>query len=606
MGPTPSSTSMPPATASADPTAAGAQPVTMNGASSATPLTAPVCYLTDKLSSEVRIRIYEYIFSGARARRIEPARRATLGEHRQKSSLVPRSDSSRHRLFPSHSCRYLLQAGEKRVSTNIFAVSKLIHNESIESFYNTTIISATWEEFHLLLTLGYPRSLIRNIEIVSCNSQPGFGGYVHYLLSEARNIAATQDIYYLERWLHGQFDGIRFTHQKILRMWPEVINTPEGYDALREVGILLQESMVGGMFSNLAAWGAHTSFRLWVGLLQQLSDHWCRGYFPPYQSIFSFVSFSQTWVGKRMTLPKGFQMHKLGPSNHPRLLEDFTEMLSVHTQSYKLHFRGEDEREVYSEIRRPQWEELGDESELKYEAYHQGKQHKEVVALMMRDPIHEKILIPWYTMQDALLSVATVEVVHGKQKIDSASKEDMHAMFSLHYAMGLANSSDDFIGDEKIAHEEWSEKLLRRYFHVARIARADLLDRVPLRVLRVALNFTFAVSAIVDSPPLNAPEGPREQEAYDRTGDDMQGRGDGLDGAFLEALEEYGDGNSAVKKLSIEEGLLLAREPDNVDYDADDIVPDELDARLYMPFVRGSGRHIRAAWDMLYPEIVKS
>lgn len=286
--------------------------------------TAPVCYFTDKLSAEIRVRIYGFVFPEARARRINPVELPTQdgNAHLSSKASLANIDSN-----PGDASQVAPDA-KQRIATDIFAANKLIHKESIEAFYDTTIISATFEEFDHLLDLSYCHSLIRNVEIVSCNTQLYRARYVSDLLLDAQELPRLKTFTILsdcltptgafsthtivrqfaishglgpvscidigEYRLDGQFKGITFTHRKLSKLWPQVASTPDDFAALKDV-MSLVEGSVSGALSNVMAWGAHTSFRLWIGLLQEFFD---LSQDMSFQDIMLLGCFRQALVGE--------------------------------------------------------------------------------------------------------------------------------------------------------------------------------------------------------------------------------------------------------------------------------------------------------------------
>lgn len=594
--------------------------------------TTPLCYFTDKLSAEIRIRIYQYVFPCARARRFKPTDVPISNEDSPPSSLAPSLELEGSQKDPMQAA---LQVVNQRVSTEVFAVNKLISAESLEAFYDNTVISATFEEFESLTRLLYTCPLIRDVEILSCNSKPYPDGYIPGLLIATQSLQRLKSFTIISDFLTptgnseghttvrqfaadlclgpvictdigkyklcGQLDGITFAHEQLLQMWPQVTNTPEEFDALDQVRAVLSESSLNAVLSNIMAWGAHTSLRIWVGLLQQFSDRLLEENIDPSAGLFELGAFKDSLVGE-IVLPRNFQLRELGTSDNTVLLERVTEMFSVNIQSYVLTLT--DEEDV---IMRPRWVELGNESEIERQVTYQAKRREAFDDFFaMEDPI-DGHRWDYGTMIDELLRETMVKSVHGMEEILGATKEAMHSIFKLHYALGLVVSPTTYDADQTVAFKKWSMGLLRRHIYLARVEEAGLLNQAPLWLLRTVLNVAFGMSATAEMHPTGAQEADDDEGDARDTGEDVL---DETGGSVKQVDEETDDGaiaavakRSSAVKTQLERAMKMVVEDDTVDYDADDIIVDELDEHVCMTFVRGSGRYIRSSWAMLYPEI---
>lgn len=244
----------------------------------------PVCYLTDKLSPENRIRIYQFVFGpGKNAQRMDSRDDHGLPRHsgyqepcRCENCLIRNPDSqsdgsckietheaqAHDQSISGHSTSDALPDHLQLIHTEIFAVNKLIHGEAIEAFYNNKIVIATFDEFDRLLDLEYPRKLIRDVEIVF--DGPGYHSvdYIPQVLRETQTLPRLRyfaincdnmSSSYSRRQhvtvrefaelhnlgglvctgigkykLGGKFDKITLGYSMLAHMWPRAASTPEG------------------------------------------------------------------------------------------------------------------------------------------------------------------------------------------------------------------------------------------------------------------------------------------------------------------------------------------------------------------------------------------
>lgn len=138
-------------------------------------------------------------------------------------------------------------------------------------------------------------------------------------------------------------------------MWPNIASTPEDYDVYADVLQLpsLNDEGTFGMF-NLAAWGAHTSLRRWVGLFDEFLrvdvrlDSSLAGMNDEQRSLFdryvlslrglqhmhpgsSAPRFSEYVHQSRM---RKRPMNMLRPSDGPEMLARATDLLSVNIAAF--------------------------------------------------------------------------------------------------------------------------------------------------------------------------------------------------------------------------------------------------------------------------------
>ncbi|CZT15014.1 uncharacterized protein RCC_00927 [Ramularia collo-cygni] len=381
---------------------ATAQPAIAAAATAAAPaIDKRVYYFTDRLSAELRICIYEHVFGpAARAQRIwvkKPSKSPDQLRAEDERDIVTLSGS-------------IPPAELQMIDTNIFAVNRLIHNESIEAFYDNKIISASFVELGRLFNLGYPPPLFRDVEIKSCHL-PFPSGSVRSLLqktsvlSRLRSLTIRSD--YLARTrpesehttvrqfvesnglgnvictdigkftLTGRFSNsstfgdITFINNKILQMWPRVAQTPDDFNVHKEVWDQMKDCEAVTSASNLLTWATHRSLRLWIGMIQRCALIAPGGSMEdiPIDEAVELVQFCESVVGT-MVIPIGIPIHKLGPTDHPEILEEVTEMVAENIQTYRV------DGPEGTRYREPRWVELGCECELSRQSRYQIQRKK--------------------------------------------------------------------------------------------------------------------------------------------------------------------------------------------------------------------------------------
>lgn len=285
------------------------------------------------------------------------------------------------------------------------------------------------------------------------------------------------------------------------------------------------------------------------------------------------------------------------------MLERVTEMLSVNIQSYWVtSIEGGDR------ILEPRWVELGEESELERQRRLQDMQRDAADEYYaMEDPVNEHIW-SYHTMRNELLQCTMTQAVYGQEEIFNATREDLHSMFKLHFAMGLVATPPGYSEEEFFAFENWSAKLLRRCLCLARVEESDLLEQTPLPWLRTVCTVAFgmweASSQDTEYPEEDGADSSNKADTSEagetrdtpELGDQTHGKAQNENKPTI-ASETPSDA-----KLRVERALWMVQEEDDVNYDDyGDTAPDELDKDVCQAFLRGSGRYIRASWILLFP-----
>lgn len=591
-------------------TDANEQPAMVHDAAITPPSATNLCYFTDKLSAELRIHIYKLVFGpGERAQRAPAARRLQEEATPSEESEDDTDDIQIVTEDITHLTDLVPPIELQPIHTNIFAVNRLIHDESIEAFYNNKIISATFGDFDRLLRLEYPCRLFRDIEIVACN----FGWRAEYLrgllratrgLPRLRSFTILSDSLtctgpledqttvrqFVEQHdlgdgllctdvgrykLGGEFSKIAIVNKKLLQMWSGVRDTPDKFDAIQEVRKLVDAAEVSTSEINLMGWATHTSLRLWVGMVQRYFDRLEPGIMqapdvevPPREES-QLTAFWHS-CSTNLSVPRDKPLYQLDSTDNPKLLEQITEMLSINLQSYYMitphgeHFR------------QPRWVELGCECELLRQSMHEAKVKKAASDhWMLVDPIngmrHEGD-----KMRDALENSVFANV-YRLAEIQATFRELLHFFFSMLLATGRVEGPIPYTLEESRTFEAWSSNLIRDYFRWARVEDMSLLDEADILVLRSSFRNAIASIAVSINPPVFS-----------------QMDGDDGDESLVDG-KEINEGEQEDLKVFIQEVSDLAKETDQVDYDHENTRFQE-NHNLCKAFVRKFGRYFRYSW----------
>lgn len=67
----------------------------------------------------------------------------------------------------------------------------------------------------------------------------------------------------------GPFEDTHIVHRKLVKMWPEVLDTPRDYNVCSEALALVEAAVLCPWFHRASAWAAQTSLRRWIGLFDE-------------------------------------------------------------------------------------------------------------------------------------------------------------------------------------------------------------------------------------------------------------------------------------------------------------------------------------------------
>lgn len=457
--------------------------------------------LTEKLSAEMRIMIYQHLFgAGKYAKLIETQCNSneTDGEEEEEGQKSSGGAES--------------HAADMKLCTSIFAVNKQLHDEALEAFYNNKTIRVTFQQLQRLADTPDAAYFIRDIEITHCLD--AIPKEIHLSLKAALRLPRLRSITILSdcisegihssanmtvrgyvtlvnlgevvctdigRYkLQGRFAPVQFAHRKILKMWPNVASTPDDFDVIAEIKEVSRHwEIVSDPAVNLESWASHRYLRIWVALWQHALKFGAKGIaLPPLETTNSprtIISITN-WVEGSLMHPEEalevfakykhptIAIHQLGPEHHSRLLEYVTEELSMNIGAY---YRAElINHDFVARLEKPKWAELGEGSWGEEEVQRQDKNqedYKERWGII--NPVNDR---EWYDIEDMqdMIAMKLPDLVCSRaEDIYMATKWELQPMAFLLVAAGMLEVDWDENNQADLL-ANWSCRLLQRYFEL--------------------------------------------------------------------------------------------------------------------------------------------
>ena len=276
------------------------------------------------------------------------------------------------------------------VHTSILATSKEICKEASYTLYRDRIVRSDITQLRTLLRRATFGQLVRSIEIDDHFRAFQNRPYAHALFAELRilprlrsttilsdKFAFTQHngrAYITVRefatmmhlgeavcvdigrfQLRGRFSHVQIVHRKLVKMWPNVVSTPENYDVYADIlGLPSFDDECTFDLFNVAAWATHTSLRRWVGLYDEFLridvhlDSYLAGMNHAQRSLFERFVLSMRWLrhiypGSSVPSYSDYvyqsrmrrrPMKTLRPSDGPETLAWATDLLSVNITAF--------------------------------------------------------------------------------------------------------------------------------------------------------------------------------------------------------------------------------------------------------------------------------
>jgi hypothetical protein len=270
----------------------------------------------------------------------------------------------------------LLQPGAKalfkksRIHTRILGTNKTIYREALHILYQKRTVRGNIRHLYDLLPSRTFRENVKMIEVDDCTEfflvTCKFGPTLLRLQGLPRNpsivilsdflcLAGTgQDFHTVRQFamkehlgevssidvgkfsLSGMFKGIQIINRRLVKMWPEVMDTPNDYNARSDILALINASPLALQLRRVPAWAAQTSLRRWIGLADVLN----LGPVDLENLLASLEAEEQTLLSRLLVsirftapLPRPI-LSTLRPGDSPDTLEAATNSISINMAGY--------------------------------------------------------------------------------------------------------------------------------------------------------------------------------------------------------------------------------------------------------------------------------
>lgn len=172
----------------------------------------------------------------------------------------------------------------------------------------------------------------------------------------------------------GKLDGLLFENSEMLKMWPNVKSTPDGYDGYYAALDIRRGWRLGGYPSSFFAYASQTSLRVWVGLCEQLAERAGKGIPPPplgqivnceHMDRLSVIDYLKKRSDVRLVPPAPAHgdrvpLHKLGPQHDAETLEWASEFLAMNIETFGFMTEVEADWDVMTVDAKAFWPEIED------------------------------------------------------------------------------------------------------------------------------------------------------------------------------------------------------------------------------------------------------
>jgi hypothetical protein len=205
-----------------------------------------------------------------------------------------------------------LSLSDRPIETNILAANKQIYLEAIQVLYSTQIVRGSVSRMQDLFesqNAGF-WTYAKRVEITRCDDQDHVKRILPTLhklqnLPRIRSTVILSDCFTEFRvatgntahlpmtvskfaqdamlgqvtcvdigvyQLQGKLENVRIVNSQLVDLWPEVRNTPSGYDGVEDAMMVISDLETSECGHNVPAWTAQTSLRCWVALQQKFLD----------------------------------------------------------------------------------------------------------------------------------------------------------------------------------------------------------------------------------------------------------------------------------------------------------------------------------------------
>jgi len=425
------------------------------------------------------------------------------------------------------------------VHTSILATNKKVYDEALDTLYRGRTVRGSIRQLIELLRNDNIRPLLRRIEIDDHFKAFQNPRATHMLLRvlrtlhvpRIRSVTILSDKFAFAQhkgrayitvrefatWAHlgeaicvnigrfqlcGKFSHIQIVYRKLVKMWPNVVSTPEDYDVYADMLGLLRfhgYSIFPALY-NAAAWAAHTFLRRWVGLYNEVLraefglNHYLMGKSTEQQALLvqfvrsarclqhqhpgSFIPSYARYVHESRSRHR--LMNTLRPSDDHEMLAWATDILSVNIAGFHPSLQGND-RQAYFQL--AHWAETdGGMHTLDIMKMHISSALRgDVDAIYVSHPVFPGFLEYTSKIQSSLIGYP-MQILH-REPAD-LSPQRIRQLYLLQLAM-------DFWRYSLIPHQQvvdgWSLRLFQRYLLADPSVHEDEANRATLEDMRTII-----------------------------------------------------------------------------------------------------------------------
>jgi hypothetical protein len=296
--------------------------------------------------------------------------------------------------------------------------------------------------------------------------------------------------------LCDDYERIQIVHRKLVKMWPDVKNTPKDYDVCSDVLGLIKATPLNLANRSVPAWAAQTSLRRWVGLFDELvrvraNELKHEAGLDKQQLLIRFkrsTRYIDRWNPVGTGLVPTYRLRELTPRDPAVLLETATDILSVNIAAYYAE-SGENLPAGLRglKLRAAHWVDADSGTHT-----HDIMSEHASTALEGQANAH---YMSHPVMVDHLLETSALRAhVHRSHShmlwstSDYLSPIEIRQIYLLYLAMGLVTVAPVAPGHAlQQATDEWSLRLLKRYLLAAGSVYEDEANGATLRDARLAM-----------------------------------------------------------------------------------------------------------------------
>jgi hypothetical protein len=282
--------------------------------------------------------------------------------------------------------------------------------------------------------------------------------------------------------LSGKFKGIQIINRRLVKMWPEVMDTPKDYNPRSDILALIHATPLSLQHRRLPVWAAQTSLRQWIGLADVLSlepddlDDLMETLEGEEQSL-----LRRFLVSIRLTAPLPRRsLSTLRPGDSPDTLEAATNFISIKIAGYGAES---------NYINQP----------IKFLAAHwaatDGGMHTfEAMSMHIRSALNGEVndhYLPYPVLKGATVEISHIRALIRREprhimwdKADRLSTRELRQIHLLIVATKGGRVRDEF----QRMMDEWSLHLFKRYLLATGSVHADEVKNATLQDTRLSMS----------------------------------------------------------------------------------------------------------------------